>query len=250
MLIGADVLILSSFGLIGPIFAIFILGLEGGSIVAAGAATTIFLVVRASIQLPLSKYFIDRQKHKTKFLLLGFFIVLTVPFIYLSSKHVYTIFLAQAVYGVGTAFAYPTVFSLFTSYMDKRHRSFDYAINNTGVCLGTALSAFVGAKVAESFGFSVVFFFVGGLALIGFMILIILHTLEEADFRKAERKRKKLERERRRRRKLLEKTKKRKYRATLKRRKILKKTRIKNLKEKAKRSKAIKEGIEKAKRIK
>ena len=83
LLILSDVFILSSFGLIAPIFAVFIDGgVEGGNLVSAGLATTIFLIVKSSVQLPLSKYLIDREKHKTHLLLLGTALIITVPFIY------------------------------------------------------------------------------------------------------------------------------------------------------------------------
>ncbi|MDZ4226766.1 MAG: hypothetical protein U1B79_01505, partial [Candidatus Pacearchaeota archaeon] len=119
LLILSDILILSSFGLIGPIFAIFIIeNLEGGTIVAAGLSTTIFLVVKSTVQLPLSKYFIDKEKHKTRALLMGTFLIISVPFIYFFAKTVYAIFVAQAIYGLGAALAYPAWFSLFTTYMD------------------------------------------------------------------------------------------------------------------------------------
>ena len=185
LLILSDVLILSSFGLIAPIFAIFINeNLIGGSIVSAGLATTIFLVVKSSIQLPLSKYLIDKEKHKTRSLLLGTFLIILVPFIYLIAKHVYVIFIAQAVYGLGTAFAYPTWFSLFTTYMNKRHKGFEYAIWSTGVGGGTAIAAFIGAKIADVLGFRSLFFFVGGIALLGFLLLILLDRIEGIEIRK------------------------------------------------------------------
>src|SRR3989338_7624682 len=107
LLILSDVLILSSFGLIAPIFALFITdNISGGSIVSAGLATTIFFVVKSTVQLPLSKYFIDKEKHKTRSLLIGTFLIITVHFIYFFAKHVNTIFIAQAVYGLGAALAY------------------------------------------------------------------------------------------------------------------------------------------------
>jgi len=185
LLILSDVLILSSFGLIAPIFAIFIInGIEGGNIVTAGLAITIFLVIKSFTQLPLSKYLIDKNKHKSRLLLLGTFLIITVPFIYFFAEHVYTIFIAQAIYGLGTALAYPSWFSLFTTYMDKRHRGFEYAVWSTGVGLGTALAAFIGAKIADILGFRILFFFVGGIALLGFGILIVLDSIEGKEFRK------------------------------------------------------------------
>ena len=196
LLILSDILILSGFGLIAPIFAIFINNnLEGGSLVTAGMAITIFWVVRSTLQIPLSKYLIDKEKHKTRLLLLGTFLILLVPFIYLIAKHVYVIFVAQAIYGLGAALSYPSWFSLFTSNMDKRHSGFEYSIVSTGIGFGTAISAFAGAKIAESWGFNVLFFFVGGIAFMGFLLLIVLDKIETREIRKKERFRKKKERE-------------------------------------------------------
>ena len=191
LLILSDVLILSSFGLLAPIFALFITGsVEGGSIVSAGLATTIFLVVKSAVQLPLSKYFIDKEKHKTRSLLIGTFLIITVPFIYFFAKHVNTIFIAQAVYGLGAALAYPAWFSLFTAYIDKKHKGFEYTLWSTGVGIGSAIAAFFGAKIAELLGFKTLFFFVGVIAFLGFLLLIVLDRIEMKKKSKAKRARK------------------------------------------------------------
>jgi len=179
LLILSDIFILSSFGLIGPIFAVFIIeNLIGGTIVTAGLATTIFLVVKCSVQLPLSKYFIDKHNHKTRFLVLGTLLIITVPFIYVTARSINTIFIAQAIYGLGAALAYPAWFSLFTIYMDKKHRGFEYAIYTTSVGISTAIAAFLGAKIADLFGFKFLFFLVGGIAFLGFLFLLVLYRLE------------------------------------------------------------------------
>jgi len=178
LLILSDILILSSFGLIAPIFAIFIRdNLIGGSIVAVGLATSVFLGVKSAVQLPLSRY-VDKQKHKTGLLVLGTLLIVTVPFIYIIAKNVYTIFIAQAVYGLGAALAYPAWFSLFTLYMDKKHKGFEYTLWSVGVGIGTAISALLGAKIADFFGFKTLFFIVGFFALMGFLLLIALNKME------------------------------------------------------------------------
>lgn len=179
LLILSDVLILSSFGLIGPILAVFITeNLIGGTLVTAGLATTIFLVVKSVVQLPLSRYFIDKEKHKTRSLLLGTFLIILVPFIYFFSKNVYTLFVAQAIYGLGAALAYPSWFSLFTTYMDKKHRGFEYTLWSTSIGIGTAVAAFLGAGAAQKLGFRPLFFIVGFIAFLGFLNLIILDRIE------------------------------------------------------------------------
>ncbi|MEK6840864.1 MAG: MFS transporter [Nanoarchaeota archaeon] len=179
LLILSDVLILSSFGLIGPIFAVFITeNLVGGTLITAGLSTTIFLVVKSAVQLPLSRYFIDKEKHKTRSLLAGTFLIITVPFIYFFAHSVYTIFIAQAVYGLGAALAYPAWFTLFTTYIDKKHKGFEYTLWSTAVGAGTALAAFLGAEAAHVLGFRVLFFIVGFIAFLGFLNLIILDRIE------------------------------------------------------------------------
>ncbi|MEX0920840.1 MAG: MFS transporter [Candidatus Pacearchaeota archaeon] len=218
LLILADVLIISSFGLIAPIFAVFIKeDIVGGNLVMAGLAIAIFWIVRSAAQIPLSRYLIDKDKHKTRLLLAGTFLIFLVPFIYMMAKHVNTIFLAQTVYGLGTALAHPSWFSLFTTYMDKRHKGYDFSIWSGGVGLGTALAAFAGAKIADSMGFKPLFFFVGGLALIGLLILIVLDRIEGKEIRRKDRIRKIKEMETKKRRAAFEKGKRRKMRKKSKR---------------------------------
>ena len=179
LLILSDVLILSGFGLIGPIFAVFITGgLEGGSLVTAGLATSVFLVVKSLVQLPLSRFFIDKEKHKTHSLLLGTLLIISVPFIYTAAEHIYIIFIAQAIYGLGAAMAYPAWFDLFTAYMDKKHRGFEYTIWATGVGLGTALAAYLGAEFADKLGFDYLFYLVGAISFLGFLLLIVLDRID------------------------------------------------------------------------
>ena len=174
-LILSDVLILSSFGLIAPIFAIFIKeDLIGGSLVTAGLAATIFCVTKSVIQLPLSKY-VDKHSHKLMLLIIGTFLIALVPFVYSFAKNVNHIFIAQVIYGIGTALAYPTWFSLFTTYMDKKHKGFEWAVWSTSVGIGTALTAYLGAELANILGFDFLFFIVGAFSLAGFVLLFFIN---------------------------------------------------------------------------
>ena len=74
--------------------------------------------------------------------------------------------------------AYPAWFSLFTTYMDKKHRGFEYTLWGTGVGVGGALAAYLGANVADVLGFKYLFLLVGFIAFLGFLLLIILDRLE------------------------------------------------------------------------
>ncbi len=174
LLVISDILILSGFGLISPIFAIFLnSGITGGSIVAAGTAATIFFLVKSIVQLPLSIY-IDRKRSKLAFLWAGTFLVVLVPFIYAFSPSINFVYFAQVVYALGAAMAYPSWFSLFTMHLDRKHRSLEWSVWSTSVGIGTAIAAYLGALAVEHWSFKTLFFIVGGISAIGMVTLLFL----------------------------------------------------------------------------
>jgi MFS family permease len=171
LLMLSDIFVVTGFGLIEPIIAIFIKeNLIGGTIFAAGLASTLFLIVKSIIQIPFSKY-VDSHRHKINFLIFGTFIISIIPFIYIFSTHIYHIFLAQILYGVGAALAYPTWLSLWSTHLDSHHEAFEWSIYSTSVGLGAALTAMVGAAIADIFGFQLTFIVVGILSIMGCLVL-------------------------------------------------------------------------------
>lgn len=174
LLIVSDIFVITGFGLIEPILAIFIKeSLIGGSIFAAGVASTIFLLVKSAATLPISGY-VDKHGGKTRFLVIGTLLIAIVPFIYLFSIHIVHIYFASVVSGLGAALAYPTWCALFSLNLDKGKETFEWGFYDTLVGAGAALSATLGAATAELFGFQITFLFVGALSLIGCFILFYL----------------------------------------------------------------------------
>jgi MFS family permease len=83
LLIISDISVLTGFGLVAPILAIFIKdNLVGGTIFAAGIASMIFILTKSIVQLPLSKI-VDRhpRSFRRKILIVGTFLEVAVPFI-------------------------------------------------------------------------------------------------------------------------------------------------------------------------
>ena len=81
-----DIMFFSAFGLIGPIFAIFVTKqIAGATIATVGFAATLNLLTKAILQMPVARY-IDRHKGEKddfKFMVAGSTLVSVVPFIYL-----------------------------------------------------------------------------------------------------------------------------------------------------------------------
>lgn len=176
LLMISDILVLTSFGLIDPILAIFFKeDLIGGTILMAGLASAIFLSVKCLVQLPFSMY-VDKCNYTTRlrWLIFGCLLISIVPFIYIFAKHIYVIFFAQAIYGLGSGLAYPTWLGLWSTHLDKKKESFEWSLYSTMTGLGTAATAVIGAALSEYIGFTFTFIFVGVLSLIGCAVLFEL----------------------------------------------------------------------------
>jgi len=179
LLIISDIFLMTGFGLLGPIFSIFIKdNLQGGTIFAAGLASFIFLITKSIIQVPFSK-FVDKHDHKIKFLIIGTFLIAIVPFIYIFAEHIYLIFLAQFIYGIGAGFSYPCWFGLFSLNLDKHHESFEWSIYGALVSVGAAISAAVGGIIAQYINFKATFLLAGFMAMVGSSILFFLSKKTE-----------------------------------------------------------------------
>ena len=167
----SDIFLMTGFGLIDPILAIFIKeNLIGGTIFAAGLASTLFLITKCAVQLPFSKY-VDNHKDKVKWLIVGTFLISIVPFIYIFAKNVTFIYLAQVLHGFGSGLVYPTWLGLWSTHLDKKHESFEWSLYSTLTGLGIAFTATIGAAIAEFVGFVYTFVFVGIMSLISCFIL-------------------------------------------------------------------------------
>ena len=169
----SDILIFSGFGLVAPIISIFVKdNLIGGTLFAAGVASAIFLITHAILQIIFADIF--NPKDRRWMLLLGTLLIALVPFGYIFSTTIWHIFIIQFIYGVGAGFAYPSWYSLFSSYLEKKEGGFQWSVYNSSVSIGTAVTAAVGAWLAEQVGFRLVFLITGAISVLGLLILFKL----------------------------------------------------------------------------
>ena len=189
-LIISDILIVGSFGLFAPILAIFIKeGVSGGSIAAAAIASSIFWLVKSIVQIPLSIY-IDSKKGRLSFLILGTLLIILVPIIYAFSPNVNFIYIAQGIYGLGAAMATPTWLSLFSMYLDRKHRGLEWSIWSTSIGIALAFAAFLGGKLVDPLGFNLefksLFFIVSGISFLGILVLFLISRKSLEEVKKVE----------------------------------------------------------------
>lgn len=179
LLLVADVFVLTGFAFVDPILAIFVKDVEGGTIFAAGFAIALFLLIKAIVQLPLSRYLDtykgkDIQKKRVQYLHLGGFFVVLVPIVFVFATDVRYVFLAQILHGIGSGLMYPTWIGLWTSNLDKHREEFEWTIYSSSLGVCTALAGFGGGWLAQYYGFNFTFVVVSFMLLFGFFILLKL----------------------------------------------------------------------------
>lgn len=170
----SDIFYGTGFGLVAPIVAIFIKeNLAGGSIFAAGIATTVFILIKSVVQLPFSR-FVDLHDNKLKWLKIGYALILFNPLIYIFADHINYIYVAEAIHGIGSGLAFPAWLGLWSTHLDKGHESFEWSLYSTVVGLGSAATAAAGAAMAEFIGFNLTFAIVEIMVILGFAVLFFL----------------------------------------------------------------------------
>ncbi|MEM4648276.1 MAG: MFS transporter [Candidatus Pacearchaeota archaeon] len=178
-LIFSDLLLNSAWGLIGPIFAIFLTQqIKGGSLEMIGLIAAIFWLTKSLVQ-PFVGYFLDLKKGELddfKVLFFSMFIVNLVPFGYFFSTQIYQIFILEFIRGLGMAFVFPSFMAIFTRHIEKGWEALSWGVNSTLVGISAGIAGGFGGFLAAIFGFKVVFILVGVFGLISTFSLLAIKS--------------------------------------------------------------------------
>lgn len=176
-LIYSDIILISSWGLIDPIIAIFFTDeIPGADITTAGIAFTIFFITRSIFQIPIARY-IDKvrgEEDNYTATLIGTFVVTMIPFLYMLITSIPQLYIVQIIYGIGSAISTTGWLTIFTRHLEKNNEGFGWSIYNTTTDIGAALTASIGGFLAYKLGFTNLFFVVGVTNIVGFLFIVLL----------------------------------------------------------------------------
>lgn len=178
-LVTSDFLLISGFAVFGPVFAIFITQeIEGGHLAVIGFTAAIFQIFKSSLQIPIANYLDKNHGEKDDYysLILGSFLIALVPFLYLMASRPIHLYIINAIYGLGAAFAIPPWNAIFTRHIDKMHESTEWAVESVAIGIGAASAAALGGIIAEKFGFQAVFLTAGVAAIAGAIVLTRIYS--------------------------------------------------------------------------
>ncbi len=159
-----DMFFLTAFGLISPIFALFLKDqLPGANVLGVALAEAFFLLALGVIR-PFAKLYSknDTRGWRTQnFLWFGSCLVIAAPFLYLLSRDMLDIYVVQVLYGVGIAFSEPAWSRLvdLSSQKDQNPSVFEQ-YNTLGTLIAAALAG-VGGFVAQYQGMRPLLVFLG-----------------------------------------------------------------------------------------
>ena len=169
-LVLSDFLTNAGFSVFAPVFAVFVTQqVAGGSLQVVGFAAAITQAFKVGLQIPVARILDKDHGEYDDFysMVFGSFLISMVPFLYILVSQPIHIYIIQAIYGIGLAFAIPPWYAIFTRHIDKMHENIEWSMDSVAIGIAGAVAAAVGGILATKFGFNFVFLLGGMLAIFG-----------------------------------------------------------------------------------
>lgn len=170
----SDILMLSGWGLISPIIAVFFAEqIEGGGVALAGLAAMAYFLTKSILQVPVAR-FIDLKKGEWDdywIMITGSIIISISAFLYIFSSLPWHVLAIQMLYGIGGALSYPAWLAIFTRHIDKHEEGFEWSLYFSATDVGAAIAGGLGGLLAATLGYDLVFAIVGVMSLSGTLML-------------------------------------------------------------------------------
>ena len=177
VLLWSDFVFWSGWGLVAPIFAIFIVQeITGGNEFVIGVSTAIYTAISTLLRIPMG-FFLDNQPHEKTdlaFAIFGLVIASLSSFGFAWAYLPWHLYLLQAIHAVGMAMNLSGWTALYTRHIDKGRESTEWGISAVSVGVGGALTAVIGGWAATRFGFDAIFIAVSLIGLAGAAILFFI----------------------------------------------------------------------------
>ncbi len=170
----ADLALLSGWGLVNPIFAIFVVErIQGATVVTVGIAAAAYWLSKAIFQLPVATL-IDRKKgERDDFAVLVASLVLVAfsAFAFTIINQIWQLYLLQALHAAAFAMYTPSWSGIFSRHLDKGHEAIDWALDNTAISIATGATGLVSGLIVIWLGYDALFVLAGISSLVSAAII-------------------------------------------------------------------------------
>ena len=174
-MIVSDVVFMGSLGLLGPIFALFIVDfIDGATPAVVGTAVAIFFLTKSLLQLPFASFIDMVRGERDDFwiLVVGSAFTACIPLLYLVIHTPAQLYLVQLLYGMATAATFPSYMAIYTRHIDRQKEGSEWGMYYMLTDFTSAITASLGGVLAQSLGFEplIVIVVVGCLLGIGLLL--------------------------------------------------------------------------------
>jgi len=149
ILISSDIMLQSGWGLIGPIFAIFLTRqIQGGRLEMVGFIAAAYWITKSIVQ-PFIAHKLDvkgGERDDFKLLVLGMFLANLVPIGYFFSTQIWHIFVLECFRGLAMACVIPSWAGIFTRHIDRGREAFSWSLESTGVGFAAGIAGAYGRR--------------------------------------------------------------------------------------------------------
>src|SRR3990167_1571048 len=148
LLILSDFIFYFALGLLSPIFAVFILkNINGSTLQVVGLATAFYWIARVISTVPLSRLMdkTDGEKDEFYFMVIGTFILSSLPLFYLIMSQSWHLYLIQFLSGLAGSMAVPGWRTLVTDHLDRGRTGYEWSLEDISIGIATAVSAYLGS---------------------------------------------------------------------------------------------------------
>jgi len=178
-----DLFINSAWGLIGPVFSIFILqNIAAGNLVEgtkiAGFAMFYYWIIKSILQIPIGNY-LDKNHGEIDdfwFFVVGTIITGLVPFGFLLAHSPWHIYALEALHALGMSMVIPSSYAIFIRHTDKGKEAFESGLDSTMLGLGAGITGAIGGVVVGSWGFSLIFVLTGLFTLLSAVFIFFVRA--------------------------------------------------------------------------
>ncbi len=174
----ADFVLITAFGFLPPIFAVFITQqIPGATVATVGFALTVYWMTKSILQLFVAR-FIDRMRGEIDdfyFMIVGGFLSSLVITLYYFASATWHIYLFGFLLGLGDAMLVPPFYAIFTRHIDKGKEGFEWALYSSfSLGAGSALGGALGGIFATVVGFRAMFPMIGMLSFLATVMMLFL----------------------------------------------------------------------------
>jgi len=182
----SDLLLLGGWGLISPVFGLFIIdSIRGADIFSVGVSVGIYFITKSLVQLPVAVLLDKKQNERMSFYVLISSLMLAgfSAMAYGIITTIWGLYIVSALQGFSFGLYTPSWSGMFSRHLDDKHCSLDWSLDSATIGIASGVAAIFGGFIATTFGFTsmfilaAIFSFVGAITLLAVPHLIFPNNL-------------------------------------------------------------------------